>query len=56
VVIVAWNPIWPINWHHWIGWLIAQYAAATVFIVVGILIKIPVEDARSARTQQNRKR
>ncbi|HEY1531388.1 MAG TPA: DUF6804 family protein [Galbitalea sp.] len=49
VIVVAWNPIWPINWGHWIGWLIAQYVAAVVFIVIGVLIKVPNEDDRNAK-------
>lgn len=43
-MVVAWNPVWPIDWHHWIGWLIAQYIGAVVFIVVGVLIKVPNPD------------
>ncbi|HMH58899.1 MAG TPA: hypothetical protein VK537_06940 [Galbitalea sp.] len=44
-----WNPIWPINWNHWVGWLIAQYVGAIVFIVVGILIKVPNPDDRNRK-------
>jgi hypothetical protein len=49
VILVAWNPIFPINWHHWIGWLIAQYVAAVVFLVIGVLIKVPNEDDRNSK-------
>jgi hypothetical protein len=49
-MVVAWNPVWPINWHHWIGWLIAQYAGVVVFLVVGILIKVPNEDDRNRKS------
>ena len=48
-MVVAWNPIYPINWHHWVGWLIAQYVGAVVFLVIGILIKVPNEDDRNAK-------
>ena len=48
-MVVAWNPIWPINWHHWIGWLIAQYVAVVVFLVVGVLVKVPNQDDRNAK-------
>jgi hypothetical protein len=48
-IVVMWNPIWPINWHHWLGWLIAQYVAAIVLIVVGILIKVPNPDDRNRK-------
>lgn len=50
---VAWNPVWPINWHHWIGWLIAQYVGAVVFLVAGVLIKVPNEDDRNRKSQPN---
>ena len=48
-MVVAWNPIWPIDWHHWIGWLIAQYVGAVVFLVIGLLIKVPNEDDRNSK-------
>ena len=56
IMVVAWNPVWPINWHHWIGWLIAQYVGAVVFLVVGILIKVPNKDDRSRKSQPAQKR
>ena len=56
VIIVAWNPIWPIDWHHWIGWLIAQYAAAVVFLVIGVLIKVPVDDVRNVKGSGQKRR
>jgi hypothetical protein len=60
-MVVAWNPIWPINWQHWIGWLIAQYVGAVVFLVIGILIKVPNEanphqQARNRKSQPVRRR
>ena len=56
VIVVAWNPILPINWHHWIGWLIAQYVGAVVFLVIGLLIRVPNEDDRNRKSQPTRKR
>ena len=49
VIVVAWNPIWPIDFHHWIGWLIAQYVAAVVFLVIGVLVKVPNEDDKQSK-------
>jgi hypothetical protein len=49
VIVVAWNPIWPIDFHHWIGWLIAQYLAAVAFLIIGVFIKVPNEDDRNAK-------
>jgi hypothetical protein len=56
VMVVAWNPIWPIDFHHWVGWLIAQYLGAVVFLVIGVLIKVPNEDDRNRKPQPARKR
>ena len=56
VIVVAWNPILPINWHHWIGWLIAQYVGAVVFLVIGLLIRVPNQDDRNRKSQPTRKR
>jgi hypothetical protein len=55
VIVVAWNPIWPIDWHHWVGWLIAQYVAAVVFLVIGVLIKVPNPDDRNRRAPARRR-
>jgi hypothetical protein len=55
-MVVAWNPVWPIDWHHWIGWLIAQYVAAVLFLVIGVLIKVPNVDDHYRKSQQNPKR
>jgi hypothetical protein len=49
VIVVAWNPIWPIDFHHWIGWLIAQYGAAVLLLVVGVFVKVPNEDDRNGK-------
>jgi hypothetical protein len=56
VIVVAWNPIYPINWHHWIGWLIAQYVGAVVFLVIGLLLKVANPDDRNRKSQPARKR
>jgi hypothetical protein len=56
VIVVAWNPIWPINFHHWIGWLVAQYLAAVAFLVIGVLVKVPNEDDRNRKQQTTKKR
>src|SRR5476651_1484199 len=48
-MVVAWNPIYPINWHHWVGWLIAKYVGAVVFLVVGVHVKVPNEDDRNSK-------
>lgn len=55
-MVVAWNPVWPINWHHWIGWLLAQYVGAVVFLVVGVLIKVPVPESTGSTRPTARKR
>lgn len=56
VMVVAWNPIWPIGWHHWIGWLFAQYGGVVVFLIVGILIKVPNPENRNRPQQSTRTR
>jgi hypothetical protein len=48
-MVVAWNPVWPIDWHHWIGWLIAQYVGAVAFLVIGVVVKVPNEDDRNSK-------
>ena len=53
-VVVLWNPIWPINLHQGYIWVILQYVAAVLFIVSGILIKIPNPDDRNAKNQRKR--
>ncbi|HEY4270246.1 MAG TPA: DUF6804 family protein [Galbitalea sp.] len=55
-IVVAWNPVWPIDWQHWIGWLIAQYVAAVLFLVIGVLVRVPNEDDRNRKTQPGRNR
>lgn len=48
-IVVLWNPIFPINLNGNFLWPILQYVAALVFIVCGILIKVPNPDDRNAR-------
>jgi hypothetical protein len=55
-IVVLWNPIWPVNFGHWIGWLILQYVAVVVFLVAGVLIRIPNPEDRNRRAPQARKR
>ena len=54
-IVVLWNPIWPINLHQNYVWLILQYVAAVVFIVCGILIKVPNPDDQNARRNSQRR-
>jgi hypothetical protein len=53
-IVVLWNPIWPVSLHQDYIWVILQYVAAVVFIVCGILIKVPNPDDRNQ--QRTRKR
>ena len=53
-VVVLWNPIWPVDLHQDYIWVILQYVAAVLFIVSGILIKVPNPDDRNNRSGQNR--
>jgi hypothetical protein len=48
-IVVLWNPIWPIDLHQDKIWLILQYVAIIVFIVCGVLIKIPNPEDRNKR-------
>ena len=45
-IVVLWNPILPVAVHPEQLWLGLQYVAAIVFVVCGMLIKIPNPDAR----------
>ena len=53
-IVVLWNPIWPVDLHQDYIWVILQYVAAVLFIVSGILIKVPNPDDRNNRSGQNR--
>ena len=46
-IAVVWNPVWPINAAGTL-WQAAQFAAALIFIVAGILIKIVNTENRNA--------
>lgn len=50
-VVVLWNPVWPINLHQEYIWVILQYVAVVLFIVCGVLIKVPNEDDRNQKSQ-----
>jgi len=54
-IVIMWNPIWPIDWRHWIGWLVAQYVAAVLFLIIGVLIKVPNPDDRNRRAPAKRR-
>ncbi|MCU1552134.1 MAG: hypothetical protein JWR36_2694 [Glaciihabitans sp.] len=45
-IVVLWNPVLPITIHPEQLWLGLQYIAVIVFIVCGMLIRIPNPDAR----------
>jgi hypothetical protein len=53
-IVVLWNPVWPINLHQDYIWVILQYVAAVVFIVAGVLIKVPNPDDRNQNIQRKR--
>ncbi|MEJ1230198.1 MAG: DUF6804 family protein [Galbitalea sp.] len=46
-VVVLWNPIWPIDLHQDYIWVILQYVAVVLFILCGILIKVPNPDDKN---------
>ncbi|HEY9498293.1 MAG TPA: DUF6804 family protein [Terrimesophilobacter sp.] len=47
-IAIVWNPVWPIDLHGQ-GWVAAQFVAALVFIVAGVLIKVRNQDDRNRR-------
>lgn len=53
-IVVLWNPVWPISLHQEWVWTILQYVAALVFVISGILIKVPNPDARNRTDGRNR--
>jgi len=53
-IVVLWNPILPIELHQNYIWVILQYVAVVLFIVAGILIKVPNPDDRNAQKQRKR--
>jgi hypothetical protein len=54
-IVVLWQPVLPIDLHQNYIWLILQYAAVVVFIVAGLLIKIPNPDDQNARRNAPRR-
>ncbi|MFC6357325.1 DUF6804 family protein [Luethyella okanaganae] len=42
-IAVLWNPIVVIPWHGQ-GWVSFQFVAALVFVIVGVLTKVPAKD------------
>jgi hypothetical protein len=47
-IAIVWNPVWPLDLHGQ-GWVAAQFVAALVFIVAGVLIKVTNQDNRNRR-------
>lgn len=47
-VAVVWNPVRPLEFHGQ-GWVAAQFVAALVFIVAGVLVKVPNSEDRARR-------
>jgi uncharacterized membrane protein len=54
-VIVLWNPIWPLDLHQDTVWLALQYVAVILFIVCGILIKVPNPDDKNRQMSKPRR-
>jgi hypothetical protein len=54
-IVVLWNPIWPIDLHQDTIWLALQYVAAILFIVCGILIKVPNPDDKNRQISGSRR-
>jgi hypothetical protein len=54
-IIVLWNPIWPIDLHRDTIWLVLQYVAVILFIVCGILIKVPNPDDKNRQMSTPRR-
>lgn len=55
-IVVLWNPIWPIDLHNGRVWVALQYVATVVFIVAGILVKVPNPDDRNRPDARNRQK
>jgi len=54
-IVVLWNPILPIDLHQDKVWLILQYVAAIVFVVIGVLVKVPNPDDKNSRNTGTRR-
>ena len=47
-IAVIWNPAFPLPFHgQW--WVAGQYVAVAVFVVVGVLIKVPIKPEEKKR-------
>ena len=47
-VVVAWNPVWPFEFHGQL-WVAAQFVAVIAFISAGILAKVKNPEDRNRR-------
>lgn len=47
-IAILWNPVWPLDLHGQ-AWVAAQFVAALVFIVAGVLIKVSNPEDRNRR-------
>lgn len=54
-IVVLWNPIWPIDLNQDKVWLILQYVAAILFVVIGVLIKVPNPDDKNSQLKRSRR-
>jgi uncharacterized membrane protein YoaK (UPF0700 family) len=48
-IAVVWNPVYPITGITGDLWLAFQYIAAIVFIVIGVLVRVPNSEDKNAR-------
>ncbi|MBX3088863.1 MAG: hypothetical protein KF742_10250 [Cryobacterium sp.] len=48
VIVVAWNPFWPLNLHGQF-WVAGQFLAALGLIIAGVLIKVPNPDYKARK-------
>jgi hypothetical protein len=47
-IAVAWNPVWPFDFHGQI-WVASQFVAALAFIIAGVVIKVRNSEDRNRR-------
>jgi hypothetical protein len=47
-VAIVWNPVWPTAFHGQ-GWVAAQFVAALLFVVAGVLITVRNPEDRNRR-------
>jgi hypothetical protein len=55
-IVVVWNPVWPIDVRPDQLWLGLQYVAIIIFIVTGLLIRIPNPDDKNKTISAARNR